>query len=160
MIDPGQAFGTGSHATTRLVLELLIEIEPGGALADWGCGSGVLAIAAAKLGWGPISACDIEPESVAATLDAAAANDVVVDVTRCDVRRGGPYAPTVLANLVRPLLLEVASSLDPVPERMILSGLEVDEVDEVVGAFGALREVARREGGGWAAIELRRTACR
>ena len=123
VIDPGQAFGTGSHATTRLVLELLVEIEPAGALADWGCGSGVLAIAAAKLGWGPISACDIEPESVAATLDAAAANGVVPsDVSRCDVRRGGPYAPTVLANLVRPLLLEVASSLDPVPERMIIVG--------------------------------------
>ena len=53
VIEPGQAFGTGAHATTRLTLELLTAIEPEGALADWGCGSGVLAIAAAKLGWSP-----------------------------------------------------------------------------------------------------------
>ena len=67
VIEPGQAFGTGSHATTRLTLELLATLEPEGALADWGCGSGVLAIAAAKLGWAPVLACDVEPESVAAT---------------------------------------------------------------------------------------------
>ena len=66
VIEPGQAFGTGSHATTRLTLELLAELEPEGALADWGCGSGVLAIAAAKLGWSPVLACDVEPESVVA----------------------------------------------------------------------------------------------
>ena len=64
VIEPGQAFGTGAHATTRLTLELLTAIEPEGALADWGCGSGVLAIAAAKLGWAPVLACDVEPESV------------------------------------------------------------------------------------------------
>ena len=53
VIDPGQAFGTGAHHTTRLCLELLLELEPAGALADWGCGTGVLAIAAARLGWRP-----------------------------------------------------------------------------------------------------------
>jgi ribosomal protein L11 methyltransferase len=160
VIDPGQAFGTGSHATTRLVLELLVELEPAGALADWGCGSGVLAIAAAKLGWAPVLACDVEVESVEAAQAAAAANGVSVEVTRCDVRRGGPHARTVLANLVRPLLLEVAAGLDRVPDRLIISGLELSEADEVVAAFGGMREVARREGGGWAAIELRRTARR
>jgi ribosomal protein L11 methyltransferase len=154
VIDPGQAFGTGSHATTRLTLELLTELEPRGPLADWGCGSGILAIAAAKLGWSPVLACDIEPESVEAALAGAAANGVELEVTRCDVRRGGPPAPTVLANLVRPLLLQVAANLRHVPDDLIISGLELDEVDEVLAAFG-LREVARREGGGWAAIHLR-----
>ena len=91
------------------------QLEPAGALADWGCGSGVLAIAAAKLGWAPVLACDVEPESVEATRDGAAANGVTVEVTRCDVRQGGPHAPTVLANLVRPLLLEVAANLDARP---------------------------------------------
>jgi ribosomal protein L11 methyltransferase len=157
VIDPGQAFGTGSHATTRLTLELLAELEPAGALADWGCGSGVLAIAAAKLGWSPVLACDIEPESVEATRAGAIANGVTLEVTRCDVRQGGPYAPTVLANLARPLLLDVAANLQRVPERLIISGLEGDEPAEVVPAFArhGLRETARRESGGWSAIQLR-----
>jgi ribosomal protein L11 methyltransferase len=156
VIDPGQAFGTGSHATTRLTLELLGELEPAGALADWGCGSGVLAIAAAKLGWSPVVACDIEPESLAATREGAAANGVQIAVSRCDVRHGGPPAPTVVANLVRPLLLEVAAGLDRVPERLIVSGLELNETGEVVAAFArcGLRERRRREDAGWAAIEL------
>jgi ribosomal protein L11 methyltransferase len=156
VIDPGQAFGTGSHATTRLTLELLASLTPEGALADWGCGSGVLAIAAAKLGWAPVLACDVEPESVAATVAGAAVNGVVVEVTRCDVRRGGPAAPTVLANLVRPLLLEVAAGMPGVPERLIISGLEGDEPDEVVPAFErrGLVETRRRSGDNWSAIEL------
>jgi ribosomal protein L11 methyltransferase len=157
VIDPGQAFGTGSHATTRLTLELLAGLEPAGALADWGCGSGVLAIAAAKLGWAPVLACDVEAASVEAARAGAAANGVAVEVSRGDVRSGGgPWAPTVLANLVRPLLLELAASLERVPERLIVSGLEDGEPAEVVAAFGAhgLREVARREGGGWAAVQL------
>src|SRR3954469_10247867 len=61
VIDPGQAFGTGAHPRTRLTLELLIGLEPGGPLADWGCGSGVLAVASARLGFGPILACDHDP---------------------------------------------------------------------------------------------------
>jgi len=156
VIEPGQAFGTGSHATTRLTLELLASLEPEGALADWGCGSGVLAIAAAKLGWAPVLACDVEPESVAATAEGAAANGVTVEVTRCDVRQGGPAAPTVLANLVRPLLLEVAANLSVVPDRLIISGLEGDEPDEVVPAFArhGLVETRRRIGDNWSAIEL------
>ncbi len=155
MIDPGQAFGTGSHPTTRLVLELLAELEPAGALADWGCGSGILAIAAAKLGWAPVLACDHDPASVEATLAGASANGVSLEVSRCDLRReSGPWAPTVLANLVRPLLLDVASVMTRPPERLIASGLLVGEVDEVVAAFG-LREARRIEGGGWAAVELR-----
>ena len=159
VVEPGQAFGTGSHATTRLTLELLARIEPEGALADWGCGSGVLAIAAAKLGWAPVLACDVEPESVQATREGAAANGVALDVTRCDVRRGGPHAPTVLANLVRPLLLEIAANLTRVPDRLIISGLEGDEPDEVVPAFArhGLHEVARRSGDNWSAIELQRS---
>lgn len=150
VIDPGQAFGTGAHPTTRATLELLIGIEPAGALADWGCGSGVLAIAAAKLGWAPVLACDVEEASVQATRDGARVNGVSIDVTRADVRREAPFAPTVLANLVRPLLLEVAAELREVPERMIVSGLELHEVDEVLGAFArhGLLERARSETGG------------
>ena len=159
VIDPGQAFGTGAHPTTRLCLELLCDLPARGPLADWGCGSGVLALAAARLGFDPVLACDHEPASVDATLAAAAANDVAVEVSRCDLRRApGPWAPTVTANLVRPLLLEVAALMERPPERLIASGLETGEADEVAAAFArrGLREQARREGDGWSAILLTR----
>jgi len=154
-IDPGQAFGTGSHPSTRLTLELLTEIPAGGPLADWGCGSGVLAIAAARLGFEPILACDHDPAALQATREAAAANGVTVETSRCDLRQTpGPWAPVVLANLVRPLLLELAAHRGPAPDKLIVSGLELDEADEVAAAFAPLRETARRTGGGWAAILL------
>src|SRR3954464_12149864 len=93
-IAPGQAFGTGGHATTRLCLELLLTLAPGGPLLDVGCGSGVLAIAAAKLGWGPVTGLDHERASVQATRDNAAANGVDVEVRRWDLRVDGvPTAP-------------------------------------------------------------------
>ena len=114
MIDPGQAFGTGAHHTTRLCLELLLEREPAGALADWGCGTGVLAIAAARLGWDPVLACDWEAASVEATRENAVAQRRAGDRGRArrPAPRRGPWAPTVVANLVRPLLLEVAAADD------------------------------------------------
>ena len=158
VIDPGQAFGTGAHHTTRLCLELLLELEPAGALADWGCGTGVLAIAAARLGWDPVVACDWEAASVEATRENAAVNGAPgIAVTRVDLRReAGPWAPTVLANLVRPLLLEVAAGMTRPPERMILSGLLREEATEVAAAFArhGLRERDRRHGGEWAAVLL------
>jgi ribosomal protein L11 methyltransferase len=159
VIDPGQAFGTGAHPTTRLCLQLLADLEPAGALADWGCGSGILAVAAARLGWDPVSGCDVEAASVTATLAAAAANGVSIAVDRRDLRReAGPPAPTVVANLVRPLLLDVAARLEPVPERLLASGLQREEVDEVAAAFAAhgLAPSDRRDGDGWSAILLRR----
>jgi ribosomal protein L11 methyltransferase len=159
VIDPGQAFGTGAHQSTRLALELLVELPGGGPLADWGCGSGILSVAAARLGFDPVLACDHQRESVAATLAAATANEVVVEVARCDLRRGpGPWAPTVVANLVRPLLLEIAALMERPPERLIASGLTVDEVDDVVAAFErhGLRPASRRDGHGWSAILLGR----
>jgi ribosomal protein L11 methyltransferase len=157
VIDPGRAFGTGSHASTRLTLALLERLEPAGAIADWGCGSGILAVAAARLGWSPVLACDIDAASIDATRAAAAANGVAVEVGRCNLRRGGgPWAPTVLANLVRPLLLELAAHLERPPRRLIASGLLVGEVADVVAAFAphGLREGERREAAGWAAVEL------
>ena len=159
VIDPGQAFGTGAHPSTRLTLQLLVEVAAEGALADWGCGSGVLAIAAARLGFAPVLACDHEEAAIASTGAAASANGVTVAVSRCDLRRApGPWAPTVTANLVRPLLLEVAALMERPPERLIASGLETGEADEVAAAFGrhGMHEQARREGDGWSAILLTR----
>jgi ribosomal protein L11 methyltransferase len=113
-------------------------------------------VAAARLGFEPVTACDIELESLEATAAAAASNGVVVQTTRCDLRRGpGPHAPVVLANLVRPLLLELAQQLRPPPEHLIVSGLEDGEADEVAAAFAPLRATARLSGDGWTAIHLR-----
>ncbi len=159
VIEPGQAFGTGAHQTTRLTLQLLLGLEPAGALADWGTGSGVLAIAAAKLGYAPVSACDHERPALEATRAAAAANGVAVpELGRVDLRREpGPWAPTVTANLVGPLLLEVAARLTRPPERLIVSGLLRHEADEVAQAFAhrhGLGERERATGGEWTALLL------
>ena len=154
VIDPGQAFGTGAHATTRLCLELLLELPPGGPFADWGCGSGVLAIAAARLGYDPVTAVDHDPLAVAATRDNARANAAALTVERVNLREApGPWAPTVCANLLRPLLLDVAARLERPPASLIASGLLAEEADEVASAF-ALPVRARREREGWAALLL------
>jgi ribosomal protein L11 methyltransferase len=119
----------------------------------------VLAVAAARLGFDPVLACDVERESVAATLAAAAANGVTVGASRCDLlREGGPWAPTVVANLVRPLLLGIAARMERPPDRLIASGLEDGEAEDVIAAFArhGLELGARRDGDGWSAILLSR----
>jgi ribosomal protein L11 methyltransferase len=171
VIDPGQAFGTGGHASTRLCLELLLALaaseQPTAALLDVGTGSGVLAIAAAGLGFRPVLGLDHEQESVDAARENAAVNGVEIEVRRFDLRRQalpwmtGTYIadapPVVLANLLRPLLLELAASLPAAPPQLLAGGLLRAEVDEVVGAFAdrlGLRERERRESGEWAAVWL------
>ncbi len=164
VIDPGQAFGTGAHHTTRLCLELLLELQPGGRCVDVGCGSGVLAIAAARLGWSGVVGVDHEAESVAATRANALANGVSVEARRFDLLFDGPAAgaPTVLANLLRPLLLALAErgfAGGLVPDTLIAGGLLAHEADEVAAAFAStmgLREADRRHGGEWAALLLQR----
>jgi ribosomal protein L11 methyltransferase len=165
VIDPGQAFGTGAHPTTKLCLELLLRLEPSGAFMDLGCGSGVLAIAAARLGWSPVAGVDFDPLSVAATLENAGVNGAEVEAWRFDLLRDGPApsAPTVAANLLRPLLLGLARAgfRDPQPRTLVASGLLRGEADEVSAALAArtgLTEHARLEEGDWAALLLGRQA--
>lgn len=156
VVDPGQAFGTGSHATTRLSLELMLDLEPVGSFADLGCGSGVLAIAAAKLGFEPVIALDNEPAALEATRANAAANGVGLSaIERHNLREApAPASQTVCANLIRPLLLRVAELLTESPETLIVSGLLDEEADEVAAAFAPLRERARRSAQGWSAVLL------
>jgi ribosomal protein L11 methyltransferase len=157
VIDPGQAFGTGGHATTRLCLELMTQIDPGGAVVDVGCGSGVLAIAAARMGWGPVLCLDHDQLAVDATVDNARVNGVEVEARRFDLRDElVPAAPLVLANLLRPLLL--ALRLETPPPVLIASGLLAHEGDEVAAHFASaygLSEVRRAETDGWVALDLR-----
>ncbi len=167
VIDPGQAFGTGAHASTRMCLELLLELAasepPAGALLDVGTGSGVLAIAAAKLGFQPVLGLDHEHESVSASADNALVNDVQIEVRRFDLRSeelpwlGETHELVMLANLLRPLLLELAATMIVAPAHLVASGLLHEEVDEVAGAFAerlGMRELKRRESGEWAAVWL------
>jgi ribosomal protein L11 methyltransferase len=161
VIDPGQAFGTGAHATTRLCLELLLELEPAGAVVDLGCGSGVLAIAAAKLGFGPVLGVDHDPLAIDATRENARVNGVAVEARRYDLMRDGPApaAPTVLANLLGPLLRRLAEAGfegGVRPRALIAGGLLATEADAIAAACArrGLAERSRRTDGEWAALLL------
>jgi ribosomal protein L11 methyltransferase len=163
VIDPAQAFGTGAHATTRLCLELLLELAGSrGPLCDLGTGSGVLAIAAAQLGFAPVLGLDNDPEAVRAAEINARVNDAAVEVRRFDLRTEAlPEAAggVLVANLLRPLLLELAQRVTAAPAHLLASGLLAGEVDEVAEAFAGgpgLHEHDRRHEGEWAALWLTR----
>lgn len=162
VIDPGQAFGTGAHATTRLCLELMLDrpAPATGPFTDVGSGSGVLAIVAATLGFAPVIALDYDPAAVAATVDNAARNGVQIDARRFDLReqpvehRGG----LVVANVLAGPLIAWAAADGPLPDELILSGVLTEETDRVADAFGArgLKERERRQQGEWTALALAR----
>ncbi len=165
VVDPGRAFGTGGHPTTRLCLTLLVALEEAGEasgpIADWGTGSGVLGIAAAKLGWSPITGCDRELASLETAQANAEANGVEMSIERIDVREGPPpVARTVVANLTGNLLTECARQLSPsgvIPDMLVCSGMLESEIDEVTAAFVAtgLVEADRRTETAWGALLLR-----
>ena len=148
VIDPGRAFGTGAHPTTRLALELLSTVDAGGVL-DVGCGSGVIAIAAAKLGFAPVRAGDVDPEALAVTRENAARNGVEVEAAPLDARADEAAADVVVANIA----LDVVEALAPRVRcrDLILSGYLAAETPRVPG----LVHRARRELGGWAADAFR-----
>ena len=167
VIDPGQAFGTGAHATTSACLELLIELadrgEAGGPLADWGTGSAVLAIAAAKLGWDRVVAVDHELAAVEAARENAERNGAAITVERLNLREEvPPAAPTVVANLLTPLLVDLAARMAggeiAPPATLVLSGLLATEAERVEDAFAAAGFSAETTvvSGEWAALLLRR----
>jgi ribosomal protein L11 methyltransferase len=178
VIDPGRAFGTGAHATTRVCLELLLELTPPGvggvspgsatpphdwAAVDLGCGSGVLSIAAAALGWRPVLALDYDPLSVDAASANAVVNGVELHVRRHDLRESDtPAADLVLANLLAPLLVSWIERLRAAPELIadvvIASGLLATEADEIAAEFATigLLEQRRMCSGEWAALLLAR----
>jgi ribosomal protein L11 methyltransferase len=159
VIEPAAgAFGTGAHPTTRMCLELLLSIEPGGPFADLGCGAGTLAIAAARLGWQPVLAVDHEPQSVAATRRNAHRNGVAIEALELDlVQVQPPPAPTLAANVPPPVHAAVAAALAPAVVHVIASGFVESELAAVVARYEdagfALRE---RLGTGWQAVLLER----
>ena len=161
VIDPGQAFGTGAHPTTRMCVELLVHLadegHATGALVDLGTGSAVLAIVAAKLGFGPVIGVDHELPAIEAARENAASNDVTLQVDRVNLRESpAPHAATIVANLVAPVLRDVASLMEEPPERLIISGLLTREAEDVAQAFSShgLGIAERLDSGDWSALLL------
>jgi ribosomal protein L11 methyltransferase len=145
VIDPGRAFGTGAHATTRLCLELLVG-RARSSVVDLGCGSGVLGVAAAKLGFGPVVALDVDPDAVAAAEENARANGVDLDARCADVFADElPRAALALANVTRETVERVAPRLGA--RELIASGYLAGERPALTG----WEHHDRREVEGWAA---------
>jgi len=138
VLDPGLAFGTGSHPTTRLCLEWLEKgVCPGASVIDYGCGSGILAIAAARLGAGRVTGIDIDPQALVATRDNARANGVEVEVRASTDARPEP-ADVVVANILSsPLkvLAPVLADLVRPGGTLVLSGVLARQIDEVSAAY-------------------------
>jgi ribosomal protein L11 methyltransferase len=171
VIDPGRAFGTGTHPTTSMCLELLLEAGPDGgvlrrllrrgprrSLCDLGCGSGVLAIAAAKLGFRPVVGVDSEPAAIEECARNARLNYVEVELERVDLRREpAPAGDVVTANLTAGLLIEIAgrwAAGGQPPQTLIASGFLLREADGVRAALvrAGLQERRAMRNGEWCAV--------
>ena len=159
-LDPGMAFGTGSHPSTRLVLRWLARtLAPAASVLDYGCGSGILAIAAAKLGSVRIDAVDVDPLALAATMDNARANDVALRALPPERLPPGDYDVVVANILSQPLIV-----LEPLfaartrrGGRIALAGILAAQSAEVVAAYAGdfdARVVASEEG--WDLVEGQR----
>lgn len=158
IVDPGLAFGTGQHATTRMCLALLLD-RPRGSLVDAGCGSGVLALAALRLGHRPVYAMDHDPHSVDAARTNAASNGLALRVAEASLHDARlPAAEGVMANLTLTLMPALASALSSSPRWMILSGLRSSEAGEAAALFAphGLAVEQRRSEDGWCALLLTR----
>ena len=146
VIEPAQAFGTGAHPTTRLTLELLLEL-PRGSVLDVGCGSGVLSVAAARLGFGPVHALDVDPLALDATRANAERNGVTVEVRVGDALVDPlEAADVVLANVSEAVLEALAPRLSC--RHLVASGFLRDAVPPLAG----FTELERREEDGWVAV--------
>jgi ribosomal protein L11 methyltransferase len=152
------SFGTGIHPTTQGCLAALCELEPGGSLADLGCGSGVLSIAAAKLGWSSLVAVDLDQRSVAVAAENASRNGVRLDARRVDLMsEPPPVADTVLANVPPDVHVGLAARLERPPTQAIASGFGPERSDVVVSAWEGLglRVVDEIRAGEWVVSVLR-----
>lgn len=134
----GSAFGSGSHPTTQMCVALLLELPVGGGAADLGCGVGTLAIAAAKLGWGPVVGVDRVPVAVEVARENVSRNGVAVDVAVADLAVDPvPLAPLLLVNAPPPVHRRVAESLTGEVRHVIVSGIVAEEVEAVLAGYRA-----------------------
>ena len=172
VLDPGMAFGTGKHETTHACLEYIDELAGQAGIGDlgsgirsfldMGCGSGILSIAAAKLGFSPVKGFDVDQEAVDASIENAAKNGVVVDYIKFALGRTNSNTQIlkhpntsydlVAANILGPLLIRFADEIVPyVGKHLIISGILAELYPEVLAAYETrgLREVSRKTFGEW-----------
>ena len=166
-MDPGMAFGTGGHETTRLVIELLEQtVTPGIRVADVGCGSGILAICAAKLGAGECKAYDIDPVAVRVARENI--KDRGEQNVTCDVSdllkgvdlSGGPY-DLICANIVADIIIRMAPDVSRYMKDdaiLLASGIITERAEEVIGELerNALRVERRLDDNGWCALVVKK----
>ncbi|MFL5824709.1 MAG: 50S ribosomal protein L11 methyltransferase [Solirubrobacteraceae bacterium] len=161
ILKEGSAFGGGTHPTTHKCLELLLDIPPLGSFADLGCGTGVLAILAARLGWDPVVAVDISPESVETTGANAAANGVNLQAELLDLLVQAPPETDALAANVTPAIHHsiAGALLDPLPRLGLMSGFHASEATGVGAAYAARGFRVTHEFGvdGWSVLMVERT---
>jgi ribosomal protein L11 methyltransferase len=153
------AFGAATHPTTRTCVEQLLELEPSGSFADLGTGTGVLAIVAARLGWRPVVAVDVHPDSIEAVAVNAAANGAAVQVRIADLaEEAPPPANAIVANIPGWIHERVAAGLAPSVRLAVVSGFGVDEASRVLAAYaaGGMRLLRRVDPDGWVVAVLTR----
>lgn len=160
VLDPGQAFGTGTHETTRLVMrELEARVSGGEHVLDVGCGSGILGIAALKLGAARVVAVDVDPIAVRVTDENAEINGVAIEASTTLIEDVPGRYPIVLANIRSPILIPMTESLVAhlTPGGvLVLSGLLAEEESEIRAVYDAhLRFDGVRRDGDWIALAYR-----
>jgi ribosomal protein L11 methylase PrmA len=165
VLGADSGFGSGAHPTTHGVLEIMLGLEPRGSFADLGCGSGILAIVASKLGWDPVVAVDVSPSAVESAVANADASGGRVECRRVDlVAEPAPAARTVVANVPAAIHEAVAVSLAAQvedgacpPATLIASGISRSDRDAVAAAYAPLGLEQQAVGGTqeWAIVELR-----
>ncbi|HCZ17126.1 MAG TPA: 50S ribosomal protein L11 methyltransferase [Candidatus Accumulibacter sp.] len=152
VLDPGMAFGTGSHPTTRLCLEWLERcVAPGQSVLDYGCGSGILAIAAARLGATEVLGVDIDPQAVSASISNAERNQVGARFQNAERALAGQFdivVANILANPLKVLAPAVCAHVRP-GGSLALSGILCEQADELIAAYASflpLRVADTRDG--------------
>jgi ribosomal protein L11 methyltransferase len=139
VVIEGGGFGSGSHPTTQMCLALLLGIEPEGGAVDYGCGSGTLAIAAAKLGWSPVSGLDRETDAIEEAKANAARNGAQAAFAHADIATEEPEVrELLLANAPPPVHHRLAGAVTPQVRHVIVSGIVEGELEEVRAAYAAV----------------------
>ena len=156
VLDPGMAFGTGSHPTTRLCLEWLERtVTPGVSILDYGCGSGILAIAAAKLGAGDVLGVDIDLQAVTAAKNNAETNQVSARFDDSTKEIQGQFdivVANILSNPLKALAPAICSHVRP-GGRLALSGILVEQADELIEAYSSYIPLALADSrDGWVCL--------